>query len=39
MAEKKTIYRSSVTGQIITKTKAENNPRTSEKERVNVGKR
>lgn len=35
---KKTIYRSSVTGRIITKATAQNNPRTSEKERVKVGK-
>jgi len=31
---KKTIYRSSITGRIISKTQAERNPRTSEKERV-----
>jgi hypothetical protein len=33
---KKTIYRSSVTGRIITQRQAENSPRTSEKERVTV---
>jgi hypothetical protein len=36
---KKTIYRSSVTGRIITQRQAENSPRISEKERVNVGKK
>jgi len=33
---KKTIYRSSETGRIVKKDYAENHPRTTEKERVNV---
>ncbi|MCU1309989.1 MAG: hypothetical protein JWO20_1114 [Candidatus Angelobacter sp.] len=37
--EKKVIYRSSVTGQIITQRKAEANPRTTERQHVPVGKR
>jgi hypothetical protein len=36
---KKTIYRSSITGRIITQRQAENHPRTSEKERVATGKK
>lgn len=40
MAEKKTIYRDSDTGRIISKQDADRrDPRTVEKERVNVGKR
>ena len=33
---KKTIYRSSVTGRLITKEKAKANPKTTERERVHV---
>jgi hypothetical protein len=36
MADKKTIYRSSESGQIVTKQYAESHPRTTEKERVTV---
>jgi hypothetical protein len=39
MADKpktKTIYRSSVTGELVKKSYAENHPRTTEKERVKV---
>ena len=37
-AAKKTIYRSSVTGRIVTKKYAENHSKTTEKERVSTGK-
>lgn len=39
MATRKTIYRSSITGRIISKGNAQNHPRTSEKESVRIGKR
>jgi hypothetical protein len=35
---KRTIYRSSITGRIITKKQAAASPRTTEKERVSTGK-
>jgi len=35
---KRTIYRSSVTGRIVTKTQADRSPRTTEKERVTIKK-
>lgn len=36
--EKKTVHRDSVSGEFVTKKYAENHPRTTEKERVPVGK-
>ncbi len=38
MAKTKTIYRSSVTGRIVKKTYADKHPKTTEKEKVRVGK-
>ncbi len=39
MGKKRTIYRDSETGRIIKKQQADKSPKTTEKERVNVGKR
>ena len=39
MAGKKVIYRSSVTGRIITQRQAESHPRTTERQHVPVGKK
>lgn len=36
---KKTIYRSSVTGRIVTKDYAKSHPKSTEKERVSTGKK
>lgn len=39
MASKKTVHRSSVTGQFVEKSRTKTSPRTTETERVRVGKR
>ena len=37
MGKKKTVHRSSVTGQFVTEGYAKKHPKTTERERVNVG--